>query len=176
MKVIKKILSFIVSLAIMIGVVLAYDSFSQSSLPKVEGDGYQIKVGSIHGSDLIDAGFEIPFAQKFAGKTWDEGIALKKDGKTYGYLTMYNVGSEERGVEDCKVGELLINSDCDPVLTINGEKLIGADRATACKVLDLEDTNKESISKTSGDYGLYVLFYEDKVSSIKLTYDFGKSY
>ena len=176
MKFLKKLVRNIVVIALLVAVVFGFDAFSKSALPKVEADGYQIKFGSIHGSDLIEAGFEIPFSQKFAAKTWDDGIALKKDGKTLAYLTMFNVGSESRDVENCKVGELLINSECDPVLTVNGEKLIGADRATACKVLDLEDNNEDSISKSRGDYGLYVLFYEDKVSSIKLTYDFGKSY
>ncbi|MGN0484802.1 MAG: hypothetical protein ACI4HI_14745 [Lachnospiraceae bacterium] len=174
MKVLKKLLRSIVIFVLLIAAVFAFEVFSQSVLPTVEGAGYQIKLGSIHGSDLKEAGFDIPFGQKMSAKSWDDGIALEKDGKVYAYLTMFNIGSESREIERCKVGEILITDECDPVLTLNGEKLIGKDRASACKILGLKDTNGDTVSKSRGKYGISVYFSDDKVKNVKLKYDFGK--
>ena len=171
--------SLIITL-VFIGIAAVYAYIQNAAVPVISIDGVEFKLKQ-KASVLIDAGFEITGGTELASKTWDSSYEVKKNGVTYGYVTLYNKTSSTQPLSECRIGEFYtykFSTIAYDKVMVNGIPIIGIKKSEVKDKFGVKEDDTV-VSTSKGYTNIMFSDYDsttDTYNKVNLYCEFGKSY
>lgn len=159
-------------------VLYLYNQNATAPVISIEGVEFKLK-GST--SVLAGAGFDITGGSSLEGRTWNHGFGLKKDGKIYASLTLYNTSNDTKPTTECGIGEITVYTSYfldKEAFLIDGIAPFATDADELREAFKIEE--EDTIVSTDLGY-VHVQFSDynsetNRYERVSLSCDFNQSY